>query len=299
MNNNYPEKDYFNIRLLDILISFRKLYLKILLVTSIGAIITVLFSLSIPEKYVSQAISVKAEESQPTINQSTGNLLGILGSQTISRSVDKTITILNSRSFFRNFYENDKFLFELMAVLSFNIHNKKYNINERLYDLKENKWIQKPTFEESYEVFHDVFSVSSDMVTNEIYTITKHPNPMVALEWNKDILAKINQITKDKQIKKSQSAIDYYKIQLLKESSVSVRSVLMSSMATELQTIATSNSTDEYSLEVIDPPFLPERSSEPNNAVISILGSILSFVIACLFFITRDLYRLSNNKLNQ
>ena len=292
MNNNY---DFFEISFKEIFVSANKQIKKILSLTLLGAILSVIFSLTIPEKYVSQAISIQAEISKPSSVESAGGLLQLFGPQSKS-STDKTLTILKSRSFFRNFYEDDQFLFELMAVESFDTKNNKYKVDESLYNQKDNKWISKPSFEKSFKVFREEFTVSTDLVTREIYTSTKHVNPIIALQWNTSILAKINQITKEKQIKKSSSAIDYYKKKLNNENSLAVRSVLMSSMSSELQTIATSNVTDEYSLEVIDPPFLPERSSEPNNAVISILGTILSFVLSFLFFVFSDLYKSFNRK---
>lgn len=288
-DSNIKDNDFFEISFKEIFASAYKNIKKILLFTSIGAIISVIYSLTIPEKYVSQAISVKAEISSPANNDTAGGLLQIFGPQSKS-STDKTLTILKSRSFFKNFYDDDQFLFELMAVESYDIKSDQYNIDNDLY--ADSKWIQKPSFEKSFEVFHQEFKVSSDLVTGEIYTTTKHVNPKVALNWNAAILAKINEIIKEKQVVKSSSAIEYYRKQLNSENSLAVKSVLMSAMASELQTIATSNVTDEYSLEVIDPPFLPERSSEPNNAVISILGTILSFIVFFLYFVIVDLFRL-------
>ena len=292
INNN---NDFFDISFKDIFVSANKNIKKIIYLTVLGAALSVTYSLTIPEKYISQAISIQAEISNPPSVESAGGLLQIFGPQS-KASTEKTLTILKSRSFFRNFYEDDQFLFELMAVESFDTKNNKYRVDNSLYNQKDNKWVSKPSFEESFKVFREEFSVSTDLVTGEIYTSTKHINPIVALQWNEAILAKINQITKEKQIKKSSSSIDYYKRQLNNETSIAVRSVLMSSMASELQTIATSNVTDEYSLEVIDPPFLPERSSEPNNAVISILGTILSFVIFFTYFVFSDLYKSFNRK---
>lgn len=292
INNN---NDFFDISFKDIFVSANKNIKKIIYLTVLGAALSVTYSLTIPEKYISQAISIQAEISNPSQVESAGGLLKIFGPQSKS-STEKTLTILKSRSFFRNFYEDNQFLFELMAVESFDTKNNKYRVDNSLYNQKDNKWVSKPSFEESFKVFREEFSVSTDLITGEIYTSTKHINPIVALQWNQAILAKINQITKEKQIKKSSSSIDYYKRQLNNETSLAVRSVLMSSMASELQTIATSNVTDEYSLEVIDPPFLPERSSEPNNAVISILGTILSFVIFFTYFVFSDLYKSFNRK---
>ena len=295
MNEDINNNEFFDVSFNEIFASANKHIKKILSLTLVGALLSVIYSLTIPEKYLSQAISIQAEISNPTSVDSTGGLLQIFGPQSKS-STEKTLTILKSRSFFRNFYEDNQFLFELMAVESFDTKNNKYSVNNSSYNQKDNKWISKPSFEQSFMAFHEQFSVSTDLITGEIYTSTKHINPIVALQWNEAILAKINQITKEKQIKKSSSAIDYYKRQLNNETSLAVRSVLMSSMASELQTIATSNVTDEYSLEVIDPPFLPERSSEPNNAVISILGTILSFVIFFTYFVFFDLYKSFNRK---
>ena len=295
MNEDINNNEFFDVSFNEIFASANKHIKKILSLTLVGALLSVIYSLTIPEKYLSQAISIQAEISNPTSIDSTGGLLQIFGPQSKS-STEKTLTILKSRSFFRNFYEDNQFLFELMAVESFDTKNNKYKVDESLYNQKESKWISKPSFEKSFKVFREEFTVSTDLITREIYTSTKHVNPIVALQWNTAILAKINQITKEKQIKKSSSAIDYYKKKLNNENSLAVRSVLMSSMSSELQTIATSNVTDEYSLEVIDPAFLPERSSEPNNAVISILGTILSFVLSFLFFVFSDLYKSFNRK---
>lgn len=295
MSDDSNTNDFFDVSFKDIFVSANKHIKKIISLTLLGALLSVIYSLTIPEKYVSQAISIQAEISNPSPVDSAGGLLKIFGPQSKS-STEKTLTLLKSRSFFRNFYDDDQFLFELMAVKSFDIKNNKYKVDKSLYNEKDNAWISKPSFEESFKVFHEEFKVSKDLVTSEIYTSTKHVNPIVALQWNTAILAKINQITKEKQIIKSSSAIDYYKLQLNNENTLAVKTVLMSSMSKELQTIATSNVTDEYSLEVIDPPFLPERSSEPNNLVISILGTILSFVLFFTYFVFSDLYKSFNRK---
>ncbi|MDA7695786.1 Wzz/FepE/Etk N-terminal domain-containing protein [Gammaproteobacteria bacterium] len=288
MQDNGNE-EYFEINLRDLYKRAKNHFLKILLFTILGAIISVFYSLTIPEKYTSQAISIKAETNRP--NSDMGATSGLLNMFTPgpSSSANKTITILKSRYFFRNFYEDDKFLFELMAVKSYDIKSKKYKVDQAIYDETNSKWIAKPSFESSYKVFREEhFAVSVDQVTDEIYTSAKHVNPYVALNWNQLILSKINEISKNKFLKNSETALSYYKDLLATEQSLAVRSVLISSISSELQTIATSNSNEEFALEIIDPPYLPEKSSEPNNLIISILGTIIFFIISSAFFIYID-----------
>jgi uncharacterized protein involved in exopolysaccharide biosynthesis len=287
MQDNGNE-EYFEINLRDLYKRAKNHFLKILLFTILGAIISVVYSLTIPEKYTSQAISVKAETGRSNADMgASSGLLNIFTSES-SSSLNKTITILKSRYFFRNFYEDDKFLFELMAVKSYDINSKKYKVNQAIYDETNSKWISKPSFESSYKVFREHFTVSSSQVSKDIYTTVKHINPYVALNWNQSILSKINEISKNKFLKNSESALSYYKDLLATEQSLAVRSLLISSISSELQTIATSNLNEEFALEIIDPPYLPERSSEPNNLVISILGTIISFIISIAFFIYID-----------
>ena len=287
MQDNGNE-EYFEINLRDLYKRAKNHFLKILLFTILGAIISVVYSLTIPEKYTSQAISVKAETSRPNADMgATSGLLNIFTSGP-SSSANKTITILKSRYFFRNFYEDDKFLFELMTVKSYDIKQKKYKVNQAIYDETNSKWISKPSFESSYKVFREHFTVSVNQVSDEIYTSVKHVNPHVALNWNQSILSKINEISKNKFLKNSETALSYYKDLLATEQSLAVRSVLISSISSELQTIATSNSNEEFALEIIDPPYLPEKSSEPNNLIISILGTIIFFIISSAFFIYID-----------
>ena len=285
---DHGNAEYFEINLRDLYKRAKNHFFKILLFTILGAVISVIYSLTIPEKYISQAIAVKAEISNSKADMgATNGLLNIFTSGS-SSSANKTITILKSRHFFRNFYEDDKFLFELMAVKSYDIKSKKYQVNQAIYDKTNSKWIAKPSFESSYKIFREQFTVSSNQVTKEIYTSAKHVNPYVALNWNQSILSKVNELSKNKFLKSSETALSYYKDLLATEQSLAVRSVLISSISSELQTIATSSLNEEFALEIIDPPYLPERSSEPNNLVISILGTIISFIISIAFFIYID-----------
>ena len=124
-NNN---NDFFDVSFKDIFVSANKHIKKIFSLTLVGALLSVIYSLTIPEKYVSQAISIQAEISNPSQVDSAGGLLKIFG-PTSKSSTEKTLTILKSRSFFRNFYDDDQFLYELMAVESFDIKNNSYKVD--------------------------------------------------------------------------------------------------------------------------------------------------------------------------
>ena len=110
------------------------------------------------------------------------------------------------------------------------------------------------------------------------------------------ILNKINKFEKDKAIRKSNAAINYYNEELEKINTVYVKEALTINITKELNDLATSQVNEEYALEIIDKPFYPNRASEPSLTIFVILGTTLTFLLCSLIIIFWEIFAPNRNQ---
>lgn len=293
-------KDFFEINIAAILNKTFFHKTKIITLTILGAIVSIFFSLSLDEIFVSDSTHVQAEPSSisDTRNDGMSSVLGVLGGGSSNAGeISKTILHLQSRTFFQNFYQDDLFLAQLMAFQSYDSTNKKIVIDSNAYDIDSGQWVSgKPLFEKSFEAFHgDHFNVFSDMITGFITVRVKYYSPDIAVEWNDMIVDSINLYTKDKYIKKSLAAMEYYKKELALTDSTIIQNALIRGIEKEMSTIAFSKISDEFSLEIIDKAFVPVQASEPQKTIIVIIGTFISFLFGIFLVIIYELFVFSSN----
>ena len=295
------DRDFFEINIA----AFIRLILghksKIVLLTITGSICSIFYSLSLDEIYVSDSIHVQAEPTSISDGGKDGmtSVLGVLGGGSSNAGeISKTILHLKSRTFFQNFYQNDEFLAQLMAFQSFDKANQKIIIDSNTYDVDSGQWVSgKPLFEKSFEAFHgEHFNVFSDMITGFITVRVKYYSPEIAVDWNDMIVDSINLYTKDKYIKKSLAAIEYYKQELALSDLTIIQNALIRGIEKEMSTIALSEITDEFSLEIIDKAFIPVQASEPQKTIIVIIGTAIFFLFGIFLVIIYELFIFSRNK---
>ena len=294
------DKDFFEINIASLIHMIFGHKIKIALFTIIGSMFSIFYSLSLDEIYISDSIHVQAEPSSVSGSNKEGmsSVLGVLGGGSSNAvQISKTILHLESRTFFQNFYQDDLFLSHLMAFKSYDSANKKIAIDPNAYDIDSGQWVSgKPSFEDSFEAFHsDHFSVFSDIITGFITVRVKYYSPEIAVEWNDMIVNSINLYTKDKYIKKSLAAIEYYKKELVLSDLTIIQNALIRGIEKEMSTIALSEISDEFSLEIIDKAFVPVQASEPQKTIIVIIGTAIFFLFGIFLFITYELF-FSRNK---
>ena len=161
-SNNFDDK-------LDLL-EFSQVLIKgkwvIFSVTSFVSILTVIFSLLIPNIYESKALLAPVNSSGISgAMQSYSGLAGIAGISLPSVAAEsnskKAINTMTSLSFFENNIMPNIFIPNLIAIKSWNHEQNKITYKENIYDENLNIWVrdysfpykQIPSAQESFEVF--------------------------------------------------------------------------------------------------------------------------------------------------
>ena len=297
MNVKNSENKFKEISLQDIFNIISSRFKFIFLLSLLGFCLSLAYAFSLNKVYVTYSTSLPAEKNSMSNSGTDVGILNIFAAGASYANGRDTLLYLKSRTFFRDLYENDFFLKELMAYDHYNSsENKLYFDSNKLNNITS-EWIEgKPIFEKSYQRFKNKhFSVYQHMTDEYITITTKHISPDVAVSWNNAILKNINNFSKDKALLKVNGAIDFYNDELSKDSTLAVRNALIGGLSVQLKELALSQIDEEYALEVIDMPYYPTRPAEPSIVIIVFLGSIISFLMISLTLIIKDLF-LTKNK---
>ena len=264
----------------------------IILLTLLGSCLSLVYAFSLNKVYVTHSISLHAEKNNMSNSGADVGILNMFAGGSSYSSGRDTLLYIQSRSFFRDLYNNGLFLKELMAYDYYDLKENVLYLDANKINNATNEWMtEQPTFEQAFSRFHNKhFSVYQHMTDEYITITTKHISREVAVKWNNMILRNINKFSKDKALIKINGAIDFYNNELNEVTTLALRNALAGGLSSQLKELALSQMDDEYALEVIDIPYYPSRATEPSFVIIIFLGSIISFFTAALAFIIKDLF---------
>ncbi len=282
--------------------------MTILAIVFLAGLFSVYVALSLPNKYASQALLA------PRSDSGAGGALGQMASQfgglaslagvNISGMGDPgatavAIEMLKSREFFGS-YLYDAVLVDLMAGEGWDRATGKVLISDSIFDANTSTWVRdvgeefqvKPSVQEAHEKFSSGFlSVSEDKTTGFVTVTVTHYSPTVARDWVTLIVKGVNEAVRARDVEEAEKSIAFLYEQQRKTSLVSLTEVFAELIEGQTKTVMLANSSDEYVFQVIEPPVAPELKSEPNRALICVLGTLLGGMLAVLLVLTRHYIR--------
>ena len=280
---------------------FSKSFWLILITTLIISVGTVFYSLSISNIYQSKSILI-TNSSLSRINQSARSgvsglsslsSLGIGSSAESLSNLDLAYETFKSRTFFEKLAGNKEFLRDLYAVNHYNQSTKKLEYNQELYDIDLNKWVNgEPSRELLYKKFNSqVMFIARDRKKGFIILNIRAISPELSYKWHRMVVNELNESIKISELEKSNKNIAFLKVMSEKETNFSINQIIANLLTNDLKKVMLSNSTEDYSLEYLDEPFVPEKRILPQRSVICILGFISGFIISILLSLARSFIR--------
>ncbi len=297
-NNNYPNDfdDEINLRELFYIILGGKWI--IVSVTAFLSIIGVIYSLSLPNIYVSKALLAPVNSSGG-INGALGGYSGLAGfagltlptvSDKRGNSV-KAIRKISSLSFFENNILSNIYLPDLMALKSWNSETNTQVYNDKIYDSNNNTWIgdysQTPSAQKSFIIFRNHLSLSEDKLTGFVTLSIKHKSPFVAKQWTDLIVSQINNFYRQKDKSESEKAVSYLNKQISMTDLSEIKEVLAELLQEETKKLTLIEANKFYVFDFIDPPAVMEKKSEPKRALICIVFALLGGMLGVLSVLYR------------
>lgn len=277
----------------------------IISITAFVCTIGVIYSLLLPNIYVSKALLVPVNSSSST-SGALGSYSGLAGLAGIrlptaddQSNSAKAIQKINSLSFFETNILTNIYLPNLMAVKLWNSQENILVIDDKIYDTNSNSWIrdysypqkQIPSAQESFEVFtRDHLSLSEDINSGFITLTIRHQSPFVAQKWVELVVNEVNSLYRQKDKLEAEKAVSYLNQQISITGFSEIKEALAQLLQEETKKLTLIEANQSYVFDFIDPPAVMEQKSEPNRPLISILSALLGGVLSILFVLIRHYF---------
>ena len=265
-------------------------------ITSIAAVMSVLYALYLPNIYVSSALLAPADQQQSNsgmLGQLSGvaSLAGIsIGGESADKSLE-AIERIRSFDFFSKYFLPEISLEDLVIVDRWDPSTDTLSY-ENGFDATKKEWEEgSPTEQEAYEVYSDIVNLSQDKKTFFIYLSVKHKSPNIARDWNKIIINKINDSMRIEDKIRANKSINFLNKESEKVNYQEIRQAISSLQESQMKSLMLIEANEEYIFKVIDSPIAPEKKSEPKRSLIAIIGTILGFFGSSIFALVNFYFR--------
>ena len=257
----------------------------IVAITFLFLIAAVIYSLSATPIYRAEVVLAPAKEGRTGGELSRLSSLAGLAGISIGGGGDsvRSLALLQSKSFIEEFIRDKNLLPALFA-------------DE--WDAEEGRWRSESPSEQrdwrdGVEYFMEkVRFVSEDPQTGLVTLAIEWTDPEVAAEWATELVDRINEITRRRDIYEVQKKLDYLNDQLAKAQFVELRQAIARVIEEQVNTMMLAQAQSQYAFEVIDPAIVPKQRVRPKRTLIVILGTALggfigTFVALLLYAVGR------------
>ena len=283
----------------------------IIVTTFVFAVGSVLYALSLPNIYKSDALLAPAESSNGGgLSKMAGQLGGLAALAGVnlgageSSQTDLAVQVMKSRQFVEAFINKHDLLVPLMAVKDWDLTNNKLILDEELYNLTTGEWLREPdglrgstpTAQEAFEVFNnEVLSISQDKESG-LYTVSvKYYSPYIAQQWVNWLIEDINKVMRERTIAETSQNLAYLNAQLKKTAVADMQSTFYKLIEEQTKSLMLAEVQEEFVFKVIDPAVIPEIKDAPKRALICVLGTVLGGLCGIAFVLALYAFRKNNS----
>lgn len=283
----------------------------IIVTTFVFAVGSVLYALSLPNIYKSDALLAPAESSNGGgLSKMAGQLGGLAALAGVnlgageSSQTDLAVQVMKSRQFVEAFINKHDLLVPLMAVKDWDLTNNKLILDEELYNLTTAEWLREPdglrgstpTAQEAFEVFNnEVLSISQDKESG-LYTVSvKYYSPYIAQQWVNWLIEDINKVMRERTIAETSQNLAYLNAQLKKTAVADMQSTFYKLIEEQTKSLMLAEVQEEFVFKVIDPAVIPEIKDAPKRALICVLGTVLGGLCGIAFVLALYAFRKNNS----
>ena len=305
MSENMNQDD---ISLIDLYKILWKKKIYILLTSFSVAFASLFYANSLEDIYRSETLLAPSSDSDsaPSMGMFSGvaSIAGInIPSHTSANNVLISIERLKSLDFFEMVVDKHNLYYELEAVNGWNSANNTLIVNTDIYDDKKNQWISddefaingRPSIQKIHSNFLENFSVYYDNKNGFVSLSVDHFSPHVAKKILEIFIKEINETTRNEDISTAQQIISYLEEENLNTRNIDLKLGINSLIQSQIKKIAIANSSPQYVLKVISPPYAPESKFSPSRLLIVLIGFFLGSIFSSMFFI---FYRIYLNEFN-
>ena len=284
---------------------FEILYKKklfIILATLFVSLLSIIYSLQIPNTFKSFAVLVPVESSkgrpQSGTLSSLANLAGIsLQTGGVSNKII-SIELMKSWGFIEKFIKKNELEVKIYASKGWDKRTDQILIDNEIYDSKNQKWLRKekeftksePSSWELYEAFRAMLNISEDELTGLITVSFEHFSPTFSKKIVEMLVYEINEYSRLESLKKAKKNLEYLNEQILKEGNVTTRGFLYSLIESELENKMIAEVNYDHVFVTAQKPMVPELKNSPQRFLIVAMSALIAMVFSIFYVLTRNFF---------
>jgi len=281
---------------------------KIIAITAMFAVASVIYALSVPNQYKATALLAPAQSDGGGLSGALGQLGGLASLAGVSlgggESGEAQIAqeIMKSWSYIEGFIADNNIAVEVYAAEGWNKGSNTLEINNDAYDVESNKWlvedesgaIKPPNSWQLFQAFSGMLSVSEDKKSGLVSVSVEYYSPQIAKQWVDMYVESINRFMQQRQIDKVTRNINYLQEQIEKTAIAEMQEVFYTIIEEQTKNKMLAEASPDYVFVAVGPSMVPELKSQPKRALICILGTLLGGMLSVLLVLIMHYARKSD-----
>ena len=269
---------------------------KIIAITAMFAVASVIYALSVPNQYKATALLAPAQSDGGGLSGALGQLGGLASLAGVSlgggESGEAQIAqeIMKSWSYIEGFITGNNIAVEVYAAEGWSKGSNTLQINNDAYDVGANKWLVEdesgaigaPSSWQLFESFSEMLSVSEDKKSGLVSVSIEYYSPQIAKQWVDMYIESINRFMQQRQIDKVTRNINYLQEQIEKTAIAEMQEVFYTIIEEQTKNKMLAEASPDYVFVAVGPSMVPELKSQPKRALICILGTLLGGMLSVL-----------------
>ena len=281
---------------------------KIIAITAVFAFVSVIYALSVPNQYKATVLLASAQSESSDLSGALGQLGGLASLAGVSigggESSEAKIAqeIMKSWSFIEGFITDNDLAVGLSATQGWNKESNELQINDGVYDTENKQWLIEneygvkgpPSSWNLFQAFSGRLAVSEDKKLGLVSVSIEYHSPQIAKQWLDMYVAAINAHMQQRQMTKVTNNINYLQAQIEKTSIAEMREVFYTIIEEQTKNKMLAEASPDYVFVAVRPSMVPEVKSQPQRALIFILGTLLGGMLSVFLVLVMHYARKSD-----
>ena len=281
---------------------------KIIAITAVFAVASVIYALSMPNQYKASALLAPAQQESGGLSGALGQLGGLASLAGVSigggESSESQIAqeIMKSWSFVEGFIADNDLAVEVYAAEGWSKGSNELQINQDAYDSEGSEWLIEdefgvvgpPSSWQLFKAFSERVAVSEDKKSGLVSVSIEYYSPQIAKQWLDLYISAINKHMQERQVEKVSNNISYLEAQIGKTSIAEMREVFYTIIEEQTKNKMVAEASPDYAFVAVSPSMVPEEKSQPKRALICILGTLLGGMLSVLLVLVMHYARKSD-----
>ena len=272
--------------------------IKIIAITAVFAVASVVYALSVPNQYKATALLSPAQSSGGGLSGALGQLGGLASLAGVSigggESSEAQVAqeIMKSWNFIEGFIKSNDLAVEIYAAEGWSKSSNRLQINSDLYDESNGQWLVKnnetgelgpPSSWNLFKRFLEKLSVSEDKKSGLVSVSIEYYSPQIAKHWLDLYVAAINGHMQERKMAEVTRNITYLEAQIKKTNIAEMQEVFYTIIEEQIKSKMLAEASPDYAFVPVSPSMVPEEKSQPKRALICILGTLLGGMLSVLW----------------